>query len=105
MSYMNNPATTLDNMHNTRDNMATPGSGAISSVNFLQNKIGIDQAKALASMLKEHSTLQSLCGNTGDETELDMRSKEMDAGDVIMLAAEIVDNRALLSLDMSNTYL
>jgi hypothetical protein len=70
-------------------------------VNLLKNKIHVDQAKALASMLKEHCTLKSLCGNKGDETELEMRGKEMDAGDVIMLAAEIVDNGAILKFTFS----
>jgi Leucine-rich repeat (LRR) protein len=79
--------------------------GAISSVNLLQNKIGIDQAKALASILKEHSTLKSFCGNRGDETELDMSGKSMDAGDAIMLAAEIDGNRALKSLNLAKNHL
>jgi hypothetical protein len=78
------------------------GNGAILSVNLLQNKTGIDQAKILASILKEHATLKSLCGNTGDETELNMRDKKMGAGDAIMLAAEIVDNGALTSLNLAS---
>jgi hypothetical protein len=82
-----------------------PDMRAISSVNLLKNEIGIDQAKALASMLKEHSTLKSLCGNKGDKTELDMSGKGMDAGDAIMLAAEIVDNGALTALNVSNNLL
>jgi hypothetical protein len=45
---------------------------AILSVNILQNKIGINEAKVLASILDEHPTLKSLCGNRGDETKLDM---------------------------------
>jgi hypothetical protein len=49
--------------------------GAISSVNLLKNNIGVEQARALVIILKEHSTLKSLCGNTGDETELDMSDK------------------------------
>jgi hypothetical protein len=40
--------------------------GAMLSVNLLQNRIGVDQAKALASILKEHPTLKSLCGNSGE---------------------------------------
>jgi hypothetical protein len=47
------------------------------SVNLLQNTIGIDQA--LASILKEHPTLKSLCGNSGEETELDMSNKQIEA--------------------------
>jgi hypothetical protein len=74
--------------------------GAISSVNMLDNSIGIEQARALASLLKEHPTLKSLCGNKGDETELDMSGKRMGAGGAIMLATEIVGNRALASLNL-----
>jgi hypothetical protein len=76
--------------------------GAISSVNLLQNHIGPDQAAALVSILKEHPTLKSLCGNRGDETTLDMRGKMNGADDAIMLAAEIVDNGALIKLDISS---
>jgi hypothetical protein len=79
-----------------------PNMGAISSANLLQNAIGIDQVKALASILKEHPTLKSLCGNKGDETELDMSGKMRGAEDAIMLAAEIIDNGALTSLNISN---
>jgi hypothetical protein len=75
---------------------------AILSVNLLENDIGIDQARALASILKEHPTLKSLCGNTGDETKLDMSSKMRGADDAIMLAAEIIGNGALTSLNVSN---
>jgi hypothetical protein len=74
-------------------------------VNLLNNEIGVDQAKALASILKEHPTLKSLCGNSGEETELDMSGKGMDAGDVIMLAAEIVDNGALSVLNLASNNL
>jgi Ran GTPase-activating protein (RanGAP) involved in mRNA processing and transport len=78
---------------------------AISSVNLLKNRIGVDQAEALASILKEHSTLKSLCGNKGDETQLDMSGKRMDAGDAIMLVPEIVDNGALLVLSLKSNNL
>jgi hypothetical protein len=74
--------------------------GALSSANLLGNRIGIDQAKALATILKEHSALKSLCGNRGDETELDMRGKKIDAEGAIMLAPEIIDNGALLSANL-----
>jgi hypothetical protein len=71
-------------------------------VNLLKNGIGVEQARALVIILKDHSTLKSLCGKNGDETELDMSGKMEGAEDAIMLAAEIVDNWALFSLDMSN---
>jgi hypothetical protein len=72
------------------------------SANLLWNSIGADQAKALASILKEHPTLKSLCGNRGDETKLDMSGKNIGTEGAIMLAPEIIDNRALLHLDVSN---
>jgi hypothetical protein len=74
--------------------------GALSSVNLLKNRIRINQAEALASMLKEHPALKSLCGNKGNETELDMSDKMDGAEDAIMLAAEIVDNGAILSVNL-----
>jgi Ran GTPase-activating protein (RanGAP) involved in mRNA processing and transport len=86
--------------------------GTMSSVNLLKNEIDVDQAEDLVSILKEHPTLTSLCGNKGDETELDMSCKQMDtngkmsgAGDAIMLAAEIIGNRAMTSLNLANTEL
>jgi hypothetical protein len=74
-------------------------------VNLLQNDIGTDQAKVLVSIIKEHPTLKSLCGNKGDEAELDMSGKNMRAWDAIMLAAEIVDNGALSSLNLASNCL
>jgi hypothetical protein len=56
-------------------------------------------------ILKEHSTLKSLCGNNGDETELGMSGKMDGAGDAIMLVAEIVGNGALMKLDISDNSL
>jgi hypothetical protein len=70
-------------------------------VNLLKNKIGVDQAKALASILKEHPTLKSLCGNSGKETELDMSGKGMAAEESIMLVPEIVDNGAISQFTFS----
>jgi hypothetical protein len=68
---------------------------AILLVNLLKNGMGTDQAKALASVLKKHPTLKSLCGNRGDETELNMSGKMEGAADAIMLVQEIIDNGAL----------
>jgi hypothetical protein len=74
---------------------------AISSANLLSNNIGIDQAHTLASILKEHPTLKSLCGNQGDETELDMSGKEIGKEGAIMLAPEIINNGAMTSLNLA----
>jgi hypothetical protein len=77
-------------------------------VNVLFNDIGTEQAQALANVLKEHATLKSLCGNKGNETELDMSGKtfkRLGAEGAIMLAPEIADNGALTSLDISDNKL
>ena len=77
---------------------------ALVSANILYNGIGVEQAKVLADILKEHPTLKSLCGNKGDETELNMaggRRKRMGADGAIMLAPEIVVNGALVSLNLA----
>jgi hypothetical protein len=79
--------------------------GAISSVNLLKNDMGTDQAQALVSILKEHPSLKSLCGNKGDETELDMSGKMKGAVDAIMLVPEIIDNGALLVLNLASNNL
>jgi hypothetical protein len=80
----------------------TSGIRALSSANLLGNYIGIEQAKALAAILKEHPTLKSLCGNKGDETELNMSDTNMRSEGAIMLVPEIIDNGAITSLDISN---
>jgi Ran GTPase-activating protein (RanGAP) involved in mRNA processing and transport len=84
---------------------AIPDMGALSSANLLRNNIGTKQAKALAAILKEHPTLKSLCGNKGDETELDMSGKNLRAEGAIMLVPEIIDNGAMSSLNLSANYL
>jgi hypothetical protein len=76
---------------------------AISSVNLLKNDIPMEQAKALASILNEHPTLKSLCGNSGEETELDMSGKKFGADGAIMLAPEIAGNRAIFTV-IVNTF-
>ena len=80
--------------------------GALVSANLLNNDIGTKQAQNLATILKEHATLKSLCGiNKGNETELDMSGKEMGADGAIMLAPEIVANGALKSLNLASNRL
>jgi hypothetical protein len=72
---------------------------AILLVNLLENGIAVEQARALVIILKEHPTLKSLCGNNGNETELDMSGKMRGAGDAIMLVPDIIDNGALVLLE------
>jgi hypothetical protein len=64
-------------------------------VNLLKNDIPMEQAKELARILKEHRTLKSLCGNSGEETELDMSGKQIGAEGAVMLVPEIASNGAI----------
>ena len=83
-----------------------PTMGALVSANLLNNKIGVEQAQNLATILNDHATLKSLCGNKGDETVLDMSGKQMGAdGAIMLLAPEIVANGALTSLNVSDNNL
>jgi hypothetical protein len=75
------------------------------SVNLLLNDIGIDQAKDLVGVLNQHPTLKTLCGNSGNETDLDMSGKMRGAGDAIMLVPDIIDNGAMTMLDVSKNRL
>jgi hypothetical protein len=75
------------------------------SINLLKNDIGTDQVETLVNMLKDHPTLKSLCGNRGDETELDMSGKKLGTNGAIMLAAEIIGNGALSKLDVRKNYI
>ena len=78
---------------------------ALVSVNILNNDIGAEQARNFVAILNKHNTLKSLCGNKGDETELDMSGKKMGAEGAIMLAPEIVANGTVTSLDLSSNKL
>jgi hypothetical protein len=62
--------------------------GPISPVNVLKTGMGVEQARVLASILKENPALKSLCGNAGGETELGMSGKEIGIEGAIMLALE-----------------
>jgi Leucine-rich repeat (LRR) protein len=84
---------------------AIPDMRAISSVHLLENNISVEQAQNLASILKEHPTLNSLCGNSGVETELDMSGKGIGPADAVMLSVEIVGNGALTKFDISKCQL
>ena len=74
--------------------------GAMVSVNVLNNNIGAEQAQNFVAILKEHRTLKSLCGNKGDEAELDMSGRKMGTDGAIMLAPEIVANGAIVTVNI-----
>ena len=72
---------------------------------YARSKIGTEQAHNLVAILKEHPTLKSLCGNMGNETELNMSGKGIGPVGAIMLAPEIVANGALVKLVLKDNRL
>ena len=71
------------------------------SVNILDNGLGTDAAQKLTAILKDHSTLKSLCGNKANETELDMNGKKIGSEGAILLAPEIVANGAMKTVTIN----
>ena len=75
--------------------------GAISSVNVLGNSIGVEQAQELIKILQAKEKLTTLCGFSGDETELDLSNKNLSAGCAVLVANDISDMGAISSVDVT----
>jgi Leucine-rich repeat (LRR) protein len=75
--------------------------GALSSANLLGNDIGVEQAQALLKIKEAKPGLTTLCGLSGDETELDLSGKGLGPGCAILLAPEMEANGSLSKLDLS----
>ena len=80
---------------------AIPDMGAISSVNVLGNSIGVEQAQELIKILQARDKLTTLCGFSGDETELDLSNKNLSDGCAVLIANEISDMGALSVIGVS----
>jgi hypothetical protein len=74
--------------------------GSLSSANLLDNWIGVEQAQALLKIKDAKPGLTTLCGLSGDETELDL-SGNLSPGCAILLAPEVEANRSLSKLKMN----
>ena len=70
-------------------------------MDILSNNIGEEQACNLVSILDASDKLTTLCGFTGDETELDLSKKGLSASCAVLVANEIKVNRALTSVNLS----
>jgi hypothetical protein len=80
-------------------------SGVLACANLLGNSIGVEQAQVLLKIKEAKPSLTTLCGLTGDETELDLSGKNLTSGCAVLLAPEIEANGALASLDMDGNYI
>jgi hypothetical protein len=73
-------------------------SGSLSSANLLGNSIGVEQARALLKIKDAKPGLTTLCGLSGDETELALSGKNLGPGCVILLAPEMEASGSLSKL-------
>ena len=48
--------------------------------------------------MESHSNLKTLCGFSGDETELDLSNKNLSAGCGVLVANEVKNNGALATI-------
>jgi hypothetical protein len=65
------------------------------------NTIRKEQLGKLQKIMRFKPNLVSLCGIADDDTGADLSGIGMDADDVIILASELPNKRALTSLDVS----
>jgi hypothetical protein len=72
----------------------------LSSANLLGNSIGVEQAQALLKTKEAKPGLTTLCGLSGDETELDLSGKGLGPGCAILLAPEMEASGSLSCVNL-----
>jgi hypothetical protein len=77
-------------------------SGTLSVANVMGNTIGKEHLTKLQEIMRSKPNLISLCGIPDDATEADFYGLGMDADDAVILAAELPDKKALLSLNLAS---
>jgi hypothetical protein len=78
---------------------------ALSSANLLQNSISVEQAQELVEIMRTKENLTTLCGLSGEETELNFSNRYLGGGDVVLIANNIKDNEAMTSLNLASNCL
>jgi Leucine-rich repeat (LRR) protein len=84
----------------------------MSCIDLLRNNIPVEQAQELVKIMQAKEKLTTLCGLSGEETELDFSNTRhqdkydlcytLDAGDAVLIANDISNMRELTSLNISN---
>jgi hypothetical protein len=63
----------------------------------------VKQAQELVKIMRAKENLTTLCGLSGEETELDFSGQDLGAGDAVLIANDISDMGALISIDIDNS--
>ena len=71
----------------------------MTSLNILKNKIGEEGLEPIVNAWKASKSLKSICGAT--TTELDLSGQNLGSSSIPVVCAEIENNGALASLDLS----
>ena len=77
----------------------------LTSVNVLSNQLYGESADMLLEVKAEKSNLQTLCGLTHEETELNFCNRGLGPGDAMLLAPEISVMGRLTAMDLSSNNL
>jgi Leucine-rich repeat (LRR) protein len=70
-------------------------------LNILSNNISVQQALELIKIRASSPSLTTLCGLIGDEISLNLSSRRMSAGCVVLLTSEIKSSTSLNKLNLS----
>jgi hypothetical protein len=62
----------------------------------------VEQARELVKIMQAKENLSTLCGLSREETEINFSKQRLGAGDAVIIANDISDMGALMSLDVSN---
>jgi hypothetical protein len=65
----------------------------------------VEQAQELVEIMRTKENLTTLCGLSGEETELNFSSQRMGAGDAVLITNDIKENGGLLVLSLKDNSL
>ena len=74
-------------------------------MHILSNNIGTEQASQLIKIMANKPKLKTLCGFSGNETELDLSYKRLSTGCGVLVGNEVKNNGALTSLNLAENSL
>ena len=81
---------------------ALPAFPGITSINLLQNDIGIEAATKLVTAFRLHPTLKTLCGISRDQPRASFSGQNLTAADGMLIAADLEFNTSLIEINLQD---